>query len=105
MHSKDAVLEVGRHLVLLRVRGDDEGPQERSVGPLHAVELLALLLLLVPALALNREDAVLDGDLDVLDLDFRELGLDEEFLLVLLDLYGGRPIGDGQRLLAAVAPG
>jgi len=49
--------------------------------------------------------AFLDGKMHVLLPDLRNLRLDDVFLLVLLDVDGGRPIGDGQRLLAAVAPG
>ena len=50
---------------------------ERAIGALQAVEALVLHLGLLLTLPLDREDPVLNGDLQVLLVDLGDLRLDE----------------------------
>src|SRR5436305_1535724 len=75
-----------------------DGAQERAVGALDPVVLLLVDVLLEIPLALECEEVVLDGDLDVLLLDARQLGGHLIGALVLQDVDPRRP-GPGDVLV------
>src|SRR5512143_2621390 len=89
--EEHAVLRLGADLLRVDARRQREAAGERAVGQLDAMVVLALLLHLQLALALQGEHAVLESDLDVLRLDAGQLGADDDLLAVLVDVARGRP--------------
>src|SRR6185369_13193422 len=89
--GEDAVLSLRLDPLRVERAGQREGPGERPVGPLDAVVVLPLVLLLELPLAPDGEDAVLEPDVHVLRLDAGELEAERHRLLVLVDVAGGGP--------------
>src|SRR6266545_3980223 len=59
-HLEDAVLVGGPHILGLDALGQRDPGQQGAVGPLEAVEVVALGLLLEPALSLDRQGSVVE---------------------------------------------
>src|SRR5690606_35424767 len=78
-------------VVRIGILGKPETARERAVEALDTKLVLALVLLLVLALAAERDDAVLDGDLDVLLLHLGKLGPDQVLLVRFADVGHRRP--------------
>src|SRR5208337_3456864 len=76
-----------------RVHGvcQSETAAERSEGTFHAQIIALVHCLLELALPANRQDVVLDANVELLRLDVRKIGLDDEFVLRLVDVYRWRP--------------
>src|SRR6516162_6811435 len=79
--------------------GQREAAQELAAGTLDALVAVLGRLLLRAALALYREHALVGGDFDVLALDARQVGRDDEALGFLVnvdvrDPADGRAVGD-----------
>src|SRR6516164_6681486 len=84
--GQDAVFVIG--LDGLGVHGvrEREAAAEAAVGALDAQVVVFVHLLLELALAANREDVVLDADVEVLGLHVGKVGLDDQFLTGLIDV-------------------
>src|SRR5690348_5929253 len=96
-------VDVHLHLLRLRLRADRfgiyrvrqaEAAAERSIRPLHAKVVVFFYFALELTLAANREHAVLDAYIDVFFADARQIGLEHEFVLGLVDVYRRRPARD-----------
>src|SRR5262245_5242267 len=98
-------LELRLDLVGVHDVRQGERPAERSVGPLHAMVVLLLHLVVDLALAPEGEHVVLDADIDVLGVDPRKLRLQHQVAVVLVDVDRRGP-GPAERpfLLGAAAP-
>src|SRR5829696_8916285 len=83
----------GRRVDALRQR---EGAGERSEGPLHAVEALALVLVLGLALAGHGQDVVLELDGHVGLRHARQVGAEDELLLGLEQIHRRGPAARGR---------
>src|SRR5207237_196084 len=70
---------------------------------LDPVESFVLFFFFLPPLALNSQDALLNGHPDIVLIDFGNLGLDEVLLIVLGNIYGRRPIGDSHCFTSPLA--
>src|SRR5262249_9580484 len=75
---------------------------KRTIRTLNAQVIVFVHLLLKPAFAADRQDVVLHANVQVLRFDARQIGLDDEFVLVLMDIDRRRP-GREIRLLAGGA--
>src|SRR5580658_2026379 len=77
-----------RRLDLLGIRalGKREAAQERAAGTLDAREALLGRLLLGAALALDGQHTLIGGDFDVLAVNARQVGHDDEALGFLVDV-------------------
>src|SRR5690349_21788366 len=64
--GQQAVLEGCHHLAAVHGHRQPHAPGEHPVGALDPVIVLFLLLLFLPLLALDRQQVLLQGDLDVL---------------------------------------
>src|SRR4030095_12820035 len=77
--------------------GKCEGAPERPVRTLNAVKILSVLFLIELALTANREDVVLNTDIDHLRIDSRKIESHKELVLRFVDIGrgypGGSPIG------------
>src|SRR5215468_7297026 len=85
-HRQHAVGKLGGDLVSCHAVGKIEAPLERSVAALGEIAVLALLLMLLPLLALEHDEIAGDGDVDVLLAHAGKLGGDLERLVVLGDV-------------------
>ena len=99
--GQDAVVELGLDGVLVHPGRQAERAREGAVGPLDPVVVVLRLVLLELALALEGEDVVLDGDLDLLLRDTGQLGLHLVGVRGLEDVDRGRP--GPRRLLRVLA--
>src|SRR5262249_5164893 len=90
-HLEDPILVGGGDLRPVRVLREREAARERSVDalPTECIGLVDLGLLL--ALTLDRQNAVLDMDVEVLAIDAGNFGLEDELIALLEDVHGGRP--------------
>jgi hypothetical protein len=94
--GQHAVLVAGLGLSGLDLGGQADDVLELAVGALDPVVGLVLGLLLVLALARDRQHVGRDLDLDVVLGHARDLGLDHQLLLGLLDVHQRRPQSLGQ---------
>ncbi|CAL9040340.1 unnamed protein product [Musa banksii] len=84
-HGQDTVLHGRLHLIHLGILWQPESPQELAAAPLHAMPLVALLLLLLAPLAADLENpAFLHLHLHLLLLRPRQVGLEDVSLRRLL---------------------
>src|SRR5216684_298371 len=86
-----AVLIVG--LDRFRIHGvrQREAAGEGTIGALHAQVVLFVHFLLEFALAANRQNVVFHADVQILGIDFRQIGLDHQLMLSFVDVYRRRP--------------
>src|SRR6516164_292370 len=77
--------------------GYGETAHEVAVATLDAMVALDGVLLFELALAGDREGLVFDADVDVFEFDIRQVGFEDEFVLGLVDIDGGRPRPVGLR--------
>jgi len=89
-------LYVGLDRFRLRGLGQREAAQEGAGEAFEALEALRVLLALDAALAADRQHAVLGRDFDVLGIDARQIGTDDETLRFLVHVDGRHP-GDVAR--------
>src|SRR5258708_4798010 len=68
-----------------------EASSERAVRALNTKIVLFVDLLLDLALATNRQNIVLHTDVQILGIDFRQIGLDDQFKFGLVDVHRRRP--------------
>src|SRR5262249_45683745 len=80
-----------------------EGPRERPVGPLDPMIALLLDLGLELALAPEGQDIVFHPDVDVLRVDARQLRLEDDGAVLLVDVHRGRPAAAHPGLFARAA--
>ena len=87
-----AVVEAGFNLVLVDRIREPEGTLEAAVAALHHAKILLLLIMLVLLLTSDRQDAVLEGERDILLVDPRKFGLNYDFLIGLpyVHMWGER---------------
>jgi hypothetical protein len=72
--------------------GHGEAAREVAVAALDAVIALAATVLLFElALAGDGERLVLDADIDVLEIDIRQIGFHHQLVFGFIDVHGGRP--------------
>ena len=102
MHGKHAVFELGADLRGAGIIREREAAPKAAVGAFDAVILLAFLLLLELAFAHDGQRALLRRDLHVLFLHFRQLGLDQVFLVVFADVHQRGPFGHRYVFLLAL---
>src|SRR6516164_5368913 len=84
--GQDAVFVLGLDGLGTHGVREREAAAEAAVGALDAQVVVFVHLLLELALAANREDVVLDADVEVLGLHVGKVGLDDEFLTGLIDV-------------------
>src|SRR5438045_165943 len=84
--------------------GQREAAIEHAVGALDARVLVGLAGALLPALALDGEDALVHVDLDLVGIDARDVGLDQEARRLLLDVHARRPLAGHHVGLVARVP-
>jgi len=89
--AQDAIFEAGNNVLGIESVGHGEAADEAAIAALDAVIALAGLLLLELALAGDGEGLVLDADVDVFGIDIRDVGFEDELVLGLVDVDGGRP--------------
>src|SRR6266545_3367229 len=89
--EEHTLLGLGADVFRVDGRRQREGASERTVAQLETVIVLARGFLLELALALERQNAILESDLDVLRLDAGQLGANDDLLAVLVDVARGRP--------------
>ena len=89
--AQHAVLVLRLDLLRVDHGGQGEGAGEGAVGALHAVVALLLHLVVELALAAQGQHVVLDADVDVLRVDARQLGLQDDVAVLLVDVHRGRP--------------
>src|SRR5208283_39973 len=70
-----------------------EAAAERAVGPLHPQVVVLVHFLLELAFTPDGEDVVLDADVEFFRLNLRNIRLDDEFVLGLVDVDRRRPGG------------
>src|SRR5690606_31210360 len=93
-----AIATIGGHALRVGAVGQREAAMEAAVAALHAREALGLGGRLAGALALDREDALVHLHLDILRVDARQVGVDDEAAGFLLDVDAGHPLrGDHGR--------
>lgn len=83
---QDAVLEFRLRLVVLDLARQADAPGDGALEAFAAVPALALVFCFLGPASLDGEDAVVDLDRDVLALETRERGADEDVLIVLGDV-------------------
>src|SRR5207248_2446396 len=93
-----AVVELRVDALAVGDVGQREAARERAVLALVERVALTLRAVLGAAAAADRQDAVVQADVEVLLLDARQVGLDDERVIGLLDLERGR-----ERRHAAIA--
>jgi hypothetical protein len=101
MNLQGAVFELGFDFVRLGALGQEEGSFEAAVGPLDAVVAAVLFFFLEFALAGDAEGAVFDDHVDVFFFHLGQVGLDDEFFVVLGDVDERAPFGGADGFLAA----
>src|SRR4029077_2973748 len=79
-----------------------EGPAERAILAFNAQVVFLVRLVLELAFAANGEDVVLDVDVQVLGIHIRQVRLDDQFMLGLVDVDCRGPRGQ-VRLLAGAS--
>src|SRR5207249_10533954 len=89
---QDAVRECRLRLVLVHGRWERDGAGKGAVADLTAVEVLALGLVVVLLLALDGENAVVDGDVDVLCLHTRQARLHDDLVVGLREIDRRREV-------------
>src|SRR5512146_1233756 len=89
---KHAVLAGRADALGIGTVGQCEAAVEGAIRTLDARQLAVLLLRLRLALAANRQDALVHADIDVLRVDARNVGEDDEALVLLLDVDARRPL-------------
>ena len=99
MYVEHPVFEVGRHRAPIRILRKGEAAHEAPVRAFNPVILLPFFFLLECPLAGHRQDLVLHREAHILFLHARQLGFDEVFLLILCNVYQGRPLGHRQGFL------
>jgi hypothetical protein len=83
-----AVVEASFNLVLVDRIREPEGTLEAAVAALHHAIILLLLIVLVLLLTSDGQDAVLEGERDILLVDPRKFGLNYDFLIGLRPYVG-----------------
>src|SRR5713101_5202138 len=89
--SQHPVLVIGLNRVRIHGIRQREAPGERAIRALHTQVVFFLHLLLELAFTANRQDVVLHADVQILGIDFRQIGLHHEFMLGLVDIHGRSP--------------
>jgi len=93
-HLENPIAEVGLDVIDLHVLGEPEGAAEMAEAALAEVILVGILLLLLLALAADRQKIVIQLDVDVFLLHARQLAIQEQFLVALANVEEGSPAGD-----------
>src|SRR5690606_26257914 len=86
-----AIAPGGGNAVRIGAVGQREPAVEAAVAALHAREALLLLDHLVPALALDGQDALVHEHPDLARVDARQVGIDDEAVGLFLDVGLRRP--------------
>src|SRR5439155_8023457 len=81
-----AVIVVGAHLSRVYGGGQRERAGETSILPLDATEVLFFLFFLDLALAVEDEGVVFDADMNIFFVNARNLDLQGDVVLVLVDV-------------------
>src|SRR5216683_2721926 len=89
--SQHPVLVIGLNRIQIHGIRQREAPGERAIRALHAQVVVVVHLLLELAFTANRQDVVLHADVQILGIDFRQIGLHHEFMLGLVDIHGRSP--------------
>src|SRR6056297_48689 len=89
-----AVVALGGNAFGVGGVGQREAAEEAAGHALDAAIALAVFLAAVRAAARNGQHAVLHGDLDVVRLDARDVGVQQEAVLFLADVHRRGPVGD-----------
>ena len=86
-----AVLVVG--LDRFRIHGvrQREAAGEGAIRALHTKVVLLIHVFLELALAANGQDVVLHADVQILGIDFRQIGFHHQFMLGFVNVHGGSP--------------
>ena len=90
-HGQDAVVVLGRDLFGIDCRRKGEGTRELAVGAFDAMVALIGVLFFELAFAGQGQGLVLDAHVDVFELDFGDVGFEDEFVLGFKDVHRGRP--------------
>src|ERR1019366_8402 len=98
-HAEHAILELGRDVFRVESIGHREAAHETAVAALDAVIPLLGLFLVELALARNLQRLVLHFDVNVLQIDVRQIGFQHQFVLGFVDVHGRRPGTVGARLV------
>ena len=88
-HSEDAVFVVGFHVLGVDGFRQAESPHKRTIRAFNAMETFAILLLLKFALALEGQGAVFELNGYILGVNFRDIRLQDQFVLGLIDVNRG----------------
>src|SRR6185437_8222663 len=99
-HLEHAVLADGLDAFRVGAVRQRETTIEQAMRALDARQLAVLLARFRLALALDRENALLHRDLDILRIDAGNVGEDGEAVVLFLDVDARRPLtGDDVRLI------
>src|ERR1039457_6447949 len=98
-HAEHAILEVRRDVLRVEGIGHGKAAHETAVAALDAVIALLGMFLVELALARDGERLVLHFDVNVLQIDVRQIGLQHQFVLGFVDVHGRRPRTVGPRLV------
>src|SRR6202035_1338568 len=98
---QNALVVVRRDFLGVHGCGQSEGAGEAAILALHTAIVLFLLFVLDLALAVNREDVVLNADIDIFLIDSRNFDLQSNLVLVFVDVDGRGKAGCGKGLVAA----
>src|SRR4029079_3079169 len=95
-YLEDALFESGADRRGIDSPRQRDRPREGAVGALDPMVALALVLVLGPTLAGDREHVVLDLDRDIVTEEPGEIGAEDECVLVLAQIHRrGPPPGAG----------
>src|ERR1017187_6667479 len=98
-HGEHAILEVRRDVLRIEGIGHREAAYETAVAALDAVIAFFGVFLAELALARNGQRLVLHANVNVLQIDVRQIGFQHQFVLGLVDVHGRRPRTVGARLI------
>src|SRR2546422_6239026 len=90
---QQAVFELGPNLGRIGPFRQVETPRETPKRALRAMIPLFLVFSLELSFAMNHEHALLDIDMEIFSLHFRQVGFHEKLLFVLDDIHRRRPGG------------
>src|SRR5260370_38400155 len=105
LHLQYPLVIVGLDLLRVNRVRQRERTGKAAILPFHPAEVLFFLFLLELALAVHGQSVVLNPDVDVFLFDSRDLNLQRDVVLVLIDVHGRREVRSGKSLVAAVAIG